>query len=82
MGAGASTGEGSPTSEDVQRLSAHFLGHQRLFVIGGLTSAVGEELNGRLGEVKSVDPRTGRLAVKLLPGDPTVCSSAAMGRPP
>lgn len=70
MGAGASTGEGSPTSEDVQRLSAHFLGHQRLFVIGGLTSAVGEELNGRLGEVKSVDPRTGRLAVKLLPGDP------------
>lgn len=50
-------------------LTKHFLGRQRLFVIEGLTSAAGEELNGRLGETQHVDKRTGRLAVRMLPGD-------------
>ena len=72
MGSGASTASNgaTPTHEDLARLDAHFLGRQRLFEIHGLASAVGEELNGRLGEVMKVDHRTGRLAVRLLPGAP------------
>ena len=72
MGSGASTASNgaTPTHEDLARLDAHFLGRQRLFEIHGLASAVGEELNGRLGEVMKIDQRTGRLAVRLLPGDP------------
>ena len=72
MGSGASTASNgaTPTLEDLARLDAHFLGRQRLFEIHGLASAAGEELNGRLGEVMKVDHRTGRLAVRLLPGAP------------
>ena len=71
MGAGASSSsrDGPPTADELETLSKVFLGPQRLFVINGLTSATGEQLNGRLGEVMHVDKGTGRLAVRMLPGD-------------
>ena len=68
MGAGASTADGKPA--DLLALSETFMARgQRLCVLHGLSSAVGMELNGRLGEVQRIDRSSGRLCVRLLPDD-------------
>ena len=41
-----------------------------LVIIQGLKSEAGQQLEGRLGEVRDVDAVTGRLCLRLNPADP------------
>ena len=56
MGSGASASAAPPSEELCASLSEAWVG--KLAAIESLKSATGAELNGRIGEVRRVDPKT------------------------
>lgn len=67
MGSAASTQAAQPpTAEQLAHLRAAWPPGS-LCIIGGLQSGVGQQLNGRLAEVRELDEKSGRLCLRLNP---------------